>query len=106
MPSIEVRSGNGRIELILPERGSFQLEATAERGEAINDFGPPIQKQTEGRTAILKGSVGTGPTVHVTASRGSVEVRKEGTSSSEITPPEAPRPPQTPKDLKDSEIKM
>jgi DUF4097 and DUF4098 domain-containing protein YvlB len=106
MPSIEVRSGNGRVELILPERGSFQLEATAERGEAINDFGSAIQKQTEGRTAILKGSVGTGPTVHVTASRGSVEVRKEGTSSSEMTPPEAPHPPKTPKDLKDSEIKM
>ena len=56
----EARSGTGRIELILPEKATFQLEATAERGDAVNDYGSPIQKETEGRTATLRGSLGGG----------------------------------------------
>jgi putative adhesin len=112
MPTIEVRSGTGRVELIVPEKAAFQLEATAEHGDAINDYGPPIQKESDGRTSVLKGSVGSGPTVHLTANRGSVEIRKEGTTPSDIgapAPPDAPpAPPKVPraKDLKDSEFKM
>jgi DUF4097 and DUF4098 domain-containing protein YvlB len=104
--SIEAHSGTGRIDLVLPEKAAFQLQATAERGEAVNDFGPQIQKQVEGRTATLKGKVGDGPTIRLTASRGSVSVRKEGTLPSA---PEAPRPPKTPKapkDLKETEVEM
>lgn len=106
MPSMEVRSGVGRIELVLPDKATFQLEATAERGDAINDFGDPIRREPDGRTTTLKGSVGSGPTVHLTASHGSVQVRKEGAVSSEMTPPESPRQPKTPKDPKDTEVKM
>jgi hypothetical protein len=40
--AIEARSGSGRIELLLPEKAAFQLEATAERGDAVNDFSPAI----------------------------------------------------------------
>ena len=50
---------SGRIELVLPEKAKFDLQATAERGEAVNDFGDAIQKETEGRTSTLKGRVGT-----------------------------------------------
>ncbi len=117
MPTINARSDVGRIELIVPEKATFQLDATAERGDAVNDYGPPIRKDVEGRTAILKGDLGAGPTVHLTASRGSVEVRKEGTAASDgnssdpsAAPgaPDAPKAPKVPraKDLKDSEIKM
>ncbi|HTS25244.1 MAG TPA: DUF4097 family beta strand repeat-containing protein [Bryobacteraceae bacterium] len=102
LPSIEARSGVGRIDLILPSKGTFELEATAERGEVVNDYGPPIEKETEGRTSTLKGRVGEGPTVRLTANRGSVSVRKEGTLPSEIPPPpgppgKIPKPPQPPK---------
>ena len=45
LASIEARSGSGKIELLLPEKANFQLDATAERGDAVNDFGPQIQKQ-------------------------------------------------------------
>jgi DUF4097 and DUF4098 domain-containing protein YvlB len=111
MPSIEVRSDVGRIELILPDRATFQLEATAERGDAVNDYGSPIQKESQGRSATLKGNVGSGPTVHLTANRGSVEIRKEGTAASDggsIEMPKAPKMTKPPsvKDLKDSEVKM
>ncbi|MGO9230989.1 MAG: DUF4097 family beta strand repeat-containing protein [Bryobacteraceae bacterium] len=108
VPAIEARSGAGNIELTLPEKAAFRLDATAERGDATNDFGPQIQKESSGRSATLKGKVGDGPAIRLTASRGEVEVRKGDES---VRPPDAPAapsaPPQPPKapvkDLKDSE---
>jgi hypothetical protein len=104
--AIDARSGMGRIELVLPEKAKFDLQATAERGEAVNDFGDAIQKETEGRMSTLKGRVGDGPTIRLTANRGSVTVRREGTEPSEIPPPpgKIPKPPRVPPPP--SEIKM
>jgi hypothetical protein len=104
-PAIDARSGMGRIELVLPEKASFDLEATAERGEAINDFGSALQKQTEGRTNVLKGRVGDGPSIRLTANRGSVAVRREGAPSSDMPPlpgktPKPPRFPKPPEEIK------
>jgi len=108
--SIDARSGNGNIELALPDKAVFQLNATAMRGDATNDFGPQIQRETDGRTNILRGKVGEGPAIRLNADHGSVEVRKAGTPSS-LPPsppsqPDSPKPPKNPKDLKDSEIKL
>ena len=103
LPSIEAHSGIGRIDLILPAKSAFDLQATAERGEAVNDFGPPVEKEIEGRTATLKGKVGDGPTIRLTASRGSVSVRKEGTLPSEV-PPVPGKDGKTTKKSKDSEV--
>jgi len=102
--SIEAHSGTGRIDLVLPDKAAFQLQATAERGEAVNDFGPQIQTEVEGRKATLKGRVGDGPTIRLTASHGSVSVRKEGTPPSEPVPP--PKAPKAPKSLKETETEM
>ena len=111
--AIEARSGAGKIELLLPEKASFQLDATAERGDAVNDFGPQIQKEVNGRAATLRGRSGDGPMIKLTANRGWISVRKEGTLPSEALPdtprgkmPRAPQPPKAPKDLRDSEVKM
>ena len=109
LPSIDARSGVGRIDLILPLKATFELQATAERGEVVNDYGPPIEKETEGRTSTLKGKVGDGPTLRLTANRGSVSVRQEGTVPSEIPPPPGqsgkfPKPPAPPKPPKASVI--
>jgi hypothetical protein len=111
LAAIEARTGVGKIELVLPEKSAFQLEATAEHGDAINDFGPQIRKESEGRAATLKGKVGEGPNIKITSNRGSIEVRREGTEPSEILPetpkgPMPPQPPKPPKSLKDSEVKM
>jgi DUF4097 and DUF4098 domain-containing protein YvlB len=105
MSAIEARSGSGRIELVLPDKASFDLLATAERGEAINDYGDTIQRETEGRTNTLKGRVGDGPQIRLTATRGSVSVRKEGAESS--LPPEPAKPPRIPQPPKPGdEVKM
>ena len=60
----------------------------------------------EGRTATLKGKVGEGPSVRLTANRGSVSVRKEGTLPSEIPPPPSGKMRKTPQGLKPDEVKM
>ncbi len=75
---IDARSRTGKIELTLPPRASFQLQASTEQGEAINGFGPPLQTETEGRSASVKGAVGQGPTIHLTTQRGTVSVKKAG----------------------------
>jgi DUF4097 and DUF4098 domain-containing protein YvlB len=110
VPAIEARSGFGKVVLILPDKAAFRLDATADRGDAMNDYGAPIVQERDGRSATLKGSAGNGPVVHLTAHRGSIEVRKEGMESSgdDANPPAPPKPPKSPtvKDLKDSEIKM
>jgi DUF4097 and DUF4098 domain-containing protein YvlB len=113
LPRIDARSGSGQIELVLPEKAGFQLEATAQRGEAINDFGPPIESQIEGRTVMLKGTVGSGPMIRIMAERGTVAVRKEASTPGARVPepPPPPQPPASPKgsapvNLKDSEVKL
>ena len=119
LAAIEARSGSGKIELLLPDRAAFQLEATAEHGDAVNDYGAPIQKRSEGHSATLRGKVGDGPNIKLTANRGWISVRKEGTEPSEAlpdaggdgdshapAPPRAPKTPKPPKDLSGSEIKM
>jgi DUF4097 and DUF4098 domain-containing protein YvlB len=99
MPSIDARSANGKIDLVLPPKATFNLQATAETGDAINDFGPPIQKDVNGRTATLTGKVGEGPTIRLTTDRGWISVRKEGSVSSlpDAEPPEKPERTKTPK---------
>jgi hypothetical protein len=105
MSPIDARSQSGRIELVLPDKANFDLLATAERGEAINDFGETIHRETEGRTNTLKGQVGNGPQIRLTATRGSVSVRKDnGESSAMPEPPKVPKPPRVPK--AGDEVKM
>ena len=113
LAAIEARSGAGKIELLLPEKAAFQLDATAQRGDAVNDFGPAIQKEVDGRAATLKGKSGDGPMIKLTANRGWISVRKEGTMPSEVLPdtprgkmPNPPKVPKSLKDLRDSEVKM
>ena len=94
LPAIEARSSSGRIDLVLPDKATFQLDATSDHGEAFNDWGAPIQQQNDGRTATMKGNVGSGPTIHVTTTRGRISIRKES----------APPPAQKQSDLKETKM--
>ena len=49
---------------------------------------------------------GDGPNIHITANRGSVSVRKEGTAPSEIPPPPTGRAPRRPIPPRPPEVKM
>ncbi|HTX36128.1 MAG TPA: hypothetical protein VME43_13955 [Bryobacteraceae bacterium] len=105
LPSIDARSSVGRIDLVLPQGAAFDLEATAERGQAENDYGPSITREDVGRGAVLRGRVGDGPSIRLTAARGTVAVRKPGDTdtdtdtddSPDSKPPTPPKPPAPPK---------
>jgi hypothetical protein len=99
LPSMDVRAGSGRIDLQLPPNAAFTLEATAHAGDAVNDYGASIRKQVSGRRATLTGNVGNGPTLRLTAERGWISVRKEGSVAPEAPSgvPDAPEPPAPPR---------
>ncbi len=80
---IEARSRSGQIALVLPDKAAFQLNASTDHGDAVNDFGAPIQKETDGRSSSLKGGVGGGATIHIVTERGTVSVRKAGSENEE-----------------------
>jgi hypothetical protein len=108
MAPITARSGVGRVTLILPEKATFDLQATAEKGDASNEFGPQLHLERQNRTGTLTGKVGDGPQIRITASRGTVVVRKEGNAAGVEAVPDPP-PPGSPKvlrNLKDAEVKM
>lgn len=75
---IDARCRAGSFDLVLPEKAAFQLKATTERGEAINDFGPAIRSEAQGRAATLEGKVGSGASITITIERGTIAVRKAG----------------------------
>jgi DUF4097 and DUF4098 domain-containing protein YvlB len=73
---IDARSRSGNIDLELPESAKFELRATTNRGEVQNEYGSPLESQTEGQGAKLKGKVGEGPVLTITTDRGAVTVKK------------------------------
>ncbi|HUQ91990.1 MAG TPA: DUF4097 family beta strand repeat-containing protein [Bryobacteraceae bacterium] len=102
MGKIEARTKNGEMDVVLPNGAKFDLTATTEHGEIINDYGPPLKAESEGRRHTLRGSTG-GPSVSVTTHRGSLTVRKagEGEPSKSVLPrvleKEPPAPPKVPR---------
>jgi DUF4097 and DUF4098 domain-containing protein YvlB len=93
LAAMDVRSGSGKIDLVLPPKAAFTIDATAQAGDVSNDYAEQIVRQVDGRTATLKGKTGEGPTIRLTANRGWVSVRKEGSLPSA---PEQPKPPKEP----------
>ena len=93
LAAMDVRSGSGKIDLVLPPKAAFTIDATAQAGDVNNDFAEQIVKQVDGRTATLKGKVGEGPMIRLTANQGWVSVRKEGSLPS-VPPGTSPEPPK------------
>jgi len=73
---IDARSRSGNIDLELPESAKFELKAATNRGEVQNEYGSPLEAETEGEGARLKGKVGEGPVLTITTDRGAVTVKK------------------------------
>src|SRR5262249_12106347 len=55
LPKIDARCRKeGNIDLALPAQAKFDLTATTDRGEARNEYGSPVNVDTEGRSAKMK----------------------------------------------------
>ena len=106
LATIEVRARTGKIDLVLPDKATFDLDATAEAGEAFNGYGAPIRQEREGHSATMKGKVGDGPVIKLTTNRGTISVRKEGSTETELPNRKSSKGTQDGRDLKESEVRM
>jgi len=95
LSSIEATTKNGAINLSVPAGAQFQLQGTVERGEAVNEYGAPLNQDNTRHRATIHGNVGSGPNITLLSNRGRITVEKEGANAEDAG-----------KTLKDSEVKM
>ena len=99
---IEVDVNKGGIELTLPAKSSFQIEASSRHGEVECDF-PGLTLNKEAQTPTITGTFGKGgPAVRLSASYGSVRLMRQGLRLP--APPEPPPPPKVPASAASDEV--
>ena len=116
--AVDITNTRGDVQLTLPEKSSFQLEAQTRRGDVSSDF-EGISTTEQHNDHSMSGSVGKGgPTIRISDTAGDISLRK-GTAAvpaenaSGKLPPDttitpgggitengAPKSPKAPKPLK------
>jgi hypothetical protein len=94
--NLQVDNRSGEIQIYLPDKAGFQLDARARRGDIESDFSE-LKIDNSNDQATATGSVGAGgPRLVVNNERGGIEIRK-GSSVAEVpVPPHAPKTPKAP----------
>ena len=78
--AMEIRNKRGEIQLVLPPKAAFELEASARRGDINSDF-PGIKVDNAHDDSRARGTVGAGgPRLQIENSNGNIEIRKAGTN--------------------------
>jgi len=91
--SIQLENRSGDIQLYVPDKSGFQVDARARNGEIESDF-DAIKVNSSDDQATATGAVNGGGThVVVNNEHGSIEIRK---GSSAVEAPETPKPPKPP----------
>src|SRR5436305_2112898 len=92
--NVQIDNRNGDIQLSLPEKAGFRLDARVRDGEIQSDF-PELKVSNEDRESRASGSVGNGLShIVINNQHEGVEIRK---GSAVATPAAAPVPPVPPK---------
>jgi len=93
MGSMQVDNSKGDIQIYLPDKAGFQVDARTRNGEVETDF-DQLKVDNSNDQAVATGTVGAGgPRLVVNNEHGTIEIRK----ASSAEPPEAPNPPKPPK---------
>jgi hypothetical protein len=93
--SIQVDNRKGDVQIYLPDKAGFQVDARARNGEIETDF-DQLKVDDSNDQAIATGTVGGGgPRLVVNNEHGTIEIRKA--SSMPEGAPEAPPAPKAPK---------
>jgi len=97
--SMQVSNRNSDIQIYLPDRAAFQLDAHSRGGEIESDF-DALKINNGDDQATASGAVGTaGPHLVITNEHGGIELRR-GSSVAEVPmpprPPHLPTPPKVP----------
>ena len=99
--SVQVSNRNSEVQVYLPEKATFQLDARARGAEVESDFSE-LKIQNNDDQGIGSGSVGTGgPHMVINNEHGSIEIRRS--SAVAEAPPAPPKPPKAPKATSHSE---
>ena len=92
--NVQIDNRNGTVQLSLPDKAGFRLDARVRDGEIQSDF-PELKVSNEDREARASGSVGNGLShIVINNQHEGVEIRK---GSAVATPAAAPVPPVPPK---------
>jgi DUF4097 and DUF4098 domain-containing protein YvlB len=95
---IEVENHSGPIDIAIPAKSEFQIDATTRRGEIDVDFPDlPVERVDDVRS--VKGKVGqAGAIIKLTTSYGTISLRKAGEEEKrpEAAPPRKGRRPKQP----------
>jgi len=92
--SMEVENRRGDIQVYVPDKAGFQLDARARGGEIETDFNElKVDNSSDNGTAT--GTVnGGGPRMVLNNDQGTIEIRR---STSAPEPPRPPKPPKAPR---------
>jgi len=89
--SMQIDNRKGDIQIYLPDKAGFQVDARARNGEVETDF-DQLKIDNSNDQALATGTIsGGGPHLVVNNEHGSIEIRKASSM------PEAPEPPKLPK---------
>jgi DUF4097 and DUF4098 domain-containing protein YvlB len=95
--NMQVNNRNSDIQLYLPDKAAFQLDAHSRGGEIQSDFDALKINNGEDQ-ATASGTVGAGgPRLVITNEHGGIELRKGSLVAEEPMTPKPPRPPAPPK---------
>jgi DUF4097 and DUF4098 domain-containing protein YvlB len=93
--STQIDNRKGDVQIYLPDKAGFQVDARARNGEIQTDF-DQLKVDDSNDLAVATGTVGGGgPRLVVNNEHGTIEIRKASSAAAEA--PEAPTPPKPPK---------
>ena len=97
--SVQVDNRKGDIQIYVPDKAGFQVDARARNGEVETDF-EQLKINSSNDQAIASGTIGGGgPHLVVNNEHGTIEIRKASSAAEESeapTPPRAPKAPRAP----------
>jgi DUF4097 and DUF4098 domain-containing protein YvlB len=97
--STQIDNRKGDVQIYLPDKASFQVDARARNGEIQSDF-DQLKVDDSNDQAVATGTVGAGgPRLVVNNEHGTIEIRKASSAEEESdqpAPPKAPKAPRVP----------
>ena len=97
MGSMQVDNRKGDIQIYLPDKAGFQVDARTRNGEVESDF-DQLKIDNSNDLGVATGTVGGGgPRLVVNNEHGTIEIRKASSMAEESETPRTPTPPKAPK---------
>ncbi len=95
--SMQVENRQGDIEIFVPDKAGFQVDAHARNGEFYSDFSG-VKNNESDDVAVASGTVGSGgPVLTLKNEHGAIKILKSSSNPDTGVIPTPPRPPKPPK---------